>query len=209
VFYGFGEIYSGSRLDYWGPQFGWWDIPDQYAVAKMDALEVARRPRPPLFVFLPTVSTHIPFSPVPPYQPDWQRVLTKDPYDAADVDRVMDEQPDWLHLGPGYAKALEYTYRTLAGYLRLRTDPAFVMILLGDHQPPAAVTGEGASWDVPVHIIASRAIHGALLERLESHGFRPGLAPAHPDIGHMQALVPMLLDAFGGPGGPAQDAEGR
>ena len=34
VFYGFDDIYGGKRLDYRGPQFGWWDIPDQFAIAR-------------------------------------------------------------------------------------------------------------------------------------------------------------------------------
>ena len=72
-FYGFQDIYGGERLDYKGPQFGWWDLPDQFTLAKFDAVEVARQPRPPLFVFFPTVSTHTPFTPTPPYQPDWAR----------------------------------------------------------------------------------------------------------------------------------------
>lgn len=28
--------------------------------------------------------------------------------------------------------------------------------MLGDHQPPAAVSGEGASWNVPVHVVSDR-----------------------------------------------------
>jgi hypothetical protein len=69
------------------------------------------------------------------------------------------------------------------------------MILIGDHQPPAAVSGEGASWDVPVHVITSRR---ALLDRLEAHGFQAGLKPAGPAVARMHALLPVLLDAFGG-----------
>jgi hypothetical protein len=199
VFYGFDEIYSGSRLDYRGPEFGWWDFPDQFTLARMDALEINKGSRPPVFVFFPTVSTHIPFSPVPPYQPDWPRLLTDHPYESADVDRALEKQPDWLKLGPGYADAMTYTYRSLAGYLRMRTDRDFVMILLGDHQPPAAVSGTGAPWDVPVHVIASRP---EVLDRLKAHGFREGLTPVRPALGHMPVLVPTLFDAFGDPEQP-------
>ena len=46
--------------------------------------------------------------------------------------------------------------RTLAGYVRQHTDEDFVMILIGDHQPPALVTGQGTPWDVPVHVITNR-----------------------------------------------------
>ena len=65
-FYGFDGLYGGPRLDYHGPPFGWWDMTDQFALARMDELEMDRAPRPPLFVFFPTVSTHIPFTPTPP-----------------------------------------------------------------------------------------------------------------------------------------------
>ena len=59
------------------------------------------------------------------------------------------------------------------------------MIVIGDHQPAAAVSGEGAPWDVPVHIIASRR---QVLDRLMAQGFRAGLTPARPSLGPMQTL---------------------
>jgi hypothetical protein len=193
-FYSFDEIYGGSRLDYRGPEFGWFDMTDQFALARLDALEVSRPSRSPLFVFFPTISTHIPFTPTPPYQPDWARMLTDQPYDAADLERAYERQPDWLHLGTSYTDALSYAYETIAGYLRLQAGRDFVMVVLGDHQPAAAVTGEGAPWDVPVHIIASRQ---AILDRLAARGFRRGLTPARPTLGPMHTLTPMLLDSFG------------
>jgi hypothetical protein len=193
-FYGFDDIYGNSRLEYHGPPFGWWRIPDQFTMARLDALEVARPSRAPVFVFFPTTGTHTPFTPTAPYQPDWARILTKRPYDQADVVRAWDEVPDWLNLGPGYVQALSYAYTSLGGYLHLRADRDFIMILIGDHQPPAAVSGEGAPWDVPVHVIASRK---QTLERLRAHGFHSGLSPEHPAVTRMHQLLPVLLDAFG------------
>ena len=107
-------------------------------------------------MFFPTVSTHTPFTPTPPYQPDWGRMFDEQPYDPADLDRSFEDVADWLDLGPGYVKAVDYALRTVAGYLRLRADRDLVMIVIGDHQPPAPCRGEGAPWDVPVHVIASR-----------------------------------------------------
>jgi sulfatase-like protein len=194
AFYKFDEIYGGARLDYRGPTFGWWDMTDQFVLARMDALEVQRAPRAPLFVFFPTISTHIPFTPTPPYQPDWTRVLTNDPYDEADVKRAYLRQPDWMDLGHSYADAVSYMYQSMTGYLRRRADRDFVMILIGDHQPAAAVSGEGAPWDVPVHIIASRR---PVLDRLMAHGFQAGLTPARPALGPMNILTATLLEALG------------
>jgi hypothetical protein len=192
-FYHFDEIYGGERLDYRGPEFGWFDIPDEFALAKFDALESDKRSRPPLFMFFPTISTHTPFRPTPPYQPDWSRMLTERPFDDADLDRSFDQQADWLNLGPSYVDAMRYTYTTLSGYLRKNRDRDFVMILLGDHQPPAIVSGEGAPWDVPVHVVASRR---DILEHLVAKGFRRGVTPARPVLSKMHELLPKLLDAF-------------
>jgi hypothetical protein len=197
AFYGFDDVYGRERLEYHGPEFGWWDIPDQFTFARMGALESRPGSSAPLFIFLPTITTHMPFSPIPPYQPDWRRLLTSTPYDTVEVDRALSSTPEWLHLGPDYVASLTYASDSLAGYLRSRVDRDFVMIVLGDHQPPSAVTGEGASWDVPVHVIASRNGRERVLDRLMARGFRAGLTPSHPSLSRMHALLPILLEAFG------------
>jgi hypothetical protein len=194
AFYRFDDIYGGERLGYRGPEFGWWAIPDQFAFARLRELELGDGDRPPSFVFFPTVSTHTPFTPAPPYQPDWQRVVSAEPYDVADVEHAFNQLPDWTNLSPSYVNAVQYGFASITGFLREHRGRDFVMILLGDHQPPALVTGEGASWDVPVHVIASRR---AVLERLLTHGFRRGLRPEGRSIARMHALLPILLDAFG------------
>ena len=197
AFYGFDVIYGRDRLEYDGPQFGWWSIPDQYALARLDALERRRSSRAPVFVVFPTSTTHAPFGPVPPYQPAWPRVLTKDAYDEADVERAMAVSPDLTNLRPSYTRAMAYEYDSLAGYLREQADD-LLMVVIGDHQPPAAVSGRDAPWHVPVHVIGSRP---HVLDRLRRRGFRPGLEPGRPSIGAMHQLAPMLLDAFDEPGG--------
>lgn len=194
-FYGFDDIYGANRLAYRGPEFGWFAIPDEYALQRLDALEVAKAPRPPLFVFFPTISTHFPFSPTPPYQPDWTRMADAHPYDGPSIVRAYAKEPDWVNFTSGYVDALAYDFTTLGGYLRLRAGRDIVMIVVGDHQPAAAVTGAHASWNVPVHVIASRP---AVLERLRAKGFAAGLTPSH-SLGPMNTLTTMLLDAFGPP----------
>src|SRR5262249_52763066 len=134
-----------------------------------------------------------PFVPTPPYQPDWPRVLTDHPYDPRELLRSLSEQPDWLNFGPGYTQSIAYTYATLGGYLQLRADRDFVMILIGDHQPPAMVSGESAPWDVPVHVVARR---DDVLQRLRAKGFRDGLMPVRPSIARMHALLPVLYGAM-------------
>jgi phosphatidylglycerophosphate synthase len=193
AFYGFTDIYNGARLNYQGPQFGWWSMTDQFVLAALDAKERRQPQRPPLFVFFPTISTHTPFVPTPPYQPDWQRMLTPKPYDPAELDAAYSTYPDWLNLAPSYLEAVSYSYKTLAGYLRQHAGEDFVMILIGDHEPPALVSGPNAPWDVPVHVIAKRR---DVLDRLVAHGFQPGLTPHRPSLGKMHTLTPLLLEAF-------------
>jgi hypothetical protein len=194
-FYGFHDIFGAADLDYQGPPFSWWDVTDQFVIARMDERVLTPANRPPAFVFLPTISTHTPFTPVPPYQPDWSRMLTPTPYDPEPLMAAYDAQPDWTNLGPDYARALAYAHQTISGYLRLRADRDLVLILIGDHQPPALVSGEGAAWDVPVHVITSRA---AILDRLRAAGFGDGLEPGSR-LARMDTLLPILLDAFGNP----------
>ncbi len=195
AFYGFDEIYGAERLAYQGPQFGWWGLSDQFAIARLDEQVFKERDRAPAFVFFPTVSTHTPFVPVPPYQPDWSRMLTDRPYDMAEVDRAFEQQPDWLDLGPSYLDAVSYSITTIAGYLEQRVARDVVLIVIGDHQPPSLVAGEGQPWDVPVHIIASSR-RTPLLDQLKAAGFQPGTAPLGPALGKMSELLPTLLAGF-------------
>jgi phosphatidylglycerophosphate synthase len=197
AFYGFDEIYDASKLDYRGPEFGWWRIPDQFSLAAIDAAELQHQPRKPVFVFFPTVSTHMPFVPTPPLQPDDGRLLSTQPFDPGTLRHALAQEPDWTHMDAAYVNSVEYFLDVVTHYLRERADNRFVMIVLGDHQPAANVSGEGASWDVPVYVISRQT---AILDGLQAHGFRPGLKPAGPAIGKMNELTPWLLTAFGNSG---------
>ena len=192
-FYRFDDVYGETRLQYKGPQFGWWVVPDQFSLAKLDALELDKTNRSPTFAFMAGVSTHTPFSPTAPYQPDWTRLTTDSPYPMTAIDDAYDHQPDWLNLGPSYVRSMKYVYESIGGYLRHRSNRDFIMVILGDHQPPALVSGQGAPWDVPVHIVASRP---AVLASLEASGFRRGVDPERPVLARMHALTPILLKAL-------------
>jgi hypothetical protein len=108
--------------------------------------------------------------------------------------RAYERQPDWEHFAPGYVDSMIYEFASMAGYLRQHADRDVVMVVLGDHQPPALVSGEGASWNVPVHIVASRR---DVLDRLAASGFHRSFTPSGAAIGRMHVLLPLLLDAFG------------
>jgi hypothetical protein len=208
AFYGFDAILGERELDYRGPEFGWWQIPDQYSLAKLDRLALTSGTRARVFVFFPTINTHIPFRPTPPYQPDWTRVLGPHPFDDAAAAASIAQSPDWTSLGVPYAESFVYTLEYLGGYLRARPDTDFVLVLLGDHQPAAGVTGVGARWDVPVHVVTSR---GAVTRALRDSGFVAGLGltPTSRAIGGMAELTTILLRAFDSHGAEASGGDSQ
>ena len=206
AFYGFDEIHGRDGLAYGGPKFGWWSIPDQYTLAKFDELELSRSGRRPVFAVFPTSTSHAPFGPVPPYQPDWSKLLTDAAFDPADVERAMAANPDLTNLSPSYAKAMAYEFTTFAGYVRQHSRDNLVMILIGDHQPVAAVSGAGASYEVPIHVVARP---GVMMDRLRAAGFLDGMEPRRPALGPMPGLVPTFLTAFGPEGAPGRRNQRR
>jgi hypothetical protein len=195
AFYGFDALHGERALDYRGPDFGWWRIPDQFSLASVAAIGARDDSHAPRFTFLPTINTHIPFLPVPPYQPDWPRLLSADPFDAADVAASLAREPDWEALGGPYAESFAYTFTYLAGYLRERAAADELLVLIGDHQPVAGVAGVGARWEVPVHIVTPRA---DLAADLVAAGFVAGvaLAPEQRPLGTLPELLALLLRTF-------------
>lgn len=193
AYYGFDVYLEGRSLDYRGPAIGHWKIPDQAAFARFEQLHPRVAGTPPRFVFFPTISSHFPFSPVPPYQPDWNRVLEDQPFEPEATQRALAATPNWLDMRPDYLRTIEYTWRWLGGFLRRPEPRETVFVLLGDHQPTTNVSGAGASWDVPVHIVSSDE---RLLARFEALGFVRGLDPGSRRLGNMNDLTGLLLDGF-------------
>ena len=58
AFYGFDKLIDSRGLDYDGPAFGYWRIPDQFAMARYLSRRSAHPDRPQ-FLFFPTVTSHI------------------------------------------------------------------------------------------------------------------------------------------------------
>lgn len=191
----FDAVHDAEALAYPGPAFGWWVIPDQYSLDWLWRREVAPTARAPLFVFFPTITSHVPFSPTPPYVADWDRLAAAVPFDPP---------PAATAAGPGdmipnYRRSIAYNLRLLAGFTRDRLPADALLIVVGDHQPPAAVSGVKDSHAVPVHVVTGDA---DLLAAFRGAGFVPGLMPDKPVWGPMERLPYLLLRLFdGGAGG--------
>ncbi len=202
AFYRFDQYVDGPALAYPGPPIGFWKIPDQFSAAQLERLYPRDARAKPRFTFFPTITTHLPFSPVPPFQPDVQRLLSPEPFDAAQVQQSLAERPNWTQMRPDYVRMMEYGYRWLGAYLREGSGRESFYILVGDHQPAASVTGDGASWDVPVYLVSRQE---RLLQRFVRLGYQPGVHPRREALGGLHDLTDHLLQAFSaqGPGARA------
>ena len=75
-------------------------------------------------------------------------------------------------------------------------DPNLVLVVLGDHQPAAPVSGAGANHQVPVSMIAPDP---SVLGRIASWHWQDGLLPSPPlRSWPMDAFRDRFFDAFGG-----------
>ena len=205
-FYSFDHYHDAPSLDYRGPKFGLWWLPDQFSMARIDEMYPPDPNGKPRFLFYPTITTHIPFRPTPPYQPDWSRVTSEKPYSDEDTARAMNDEIDWHGLFQGYINTINYTFQWLAGYQALPQPRESILILLGDHQPAGGITGPGATWNVPVHVITdNRTIAG----RLRGLGFSDGVNPPQGALGHISELPLWLLEVFDSGGVEMTDPAGR
>lgn len=197
AYWGFDRRHDARTLGYDGPEFGFWRIPDQWSLARLHALELSPPQRAPRLVFFPTITSHAPFRPVPPMATDTAALaaVPAKAYDPAALAAALAQVPDWADLRPAYGDAIDYLLRSVAAFLHEPATRPRVVVLMGDHQPAATVSGRGARWDVPVHVFSDRE---PVLARLRAAGFVDGLAPAAASIGPMHALTPLLVDAFSG-----------
>jgi len=199
VYYGFDHYLDGPSLAYAGPPITFWKIPDQVALASYEQRFPRAADSPPRVLFFPTISSHFPFSPVPPYQADWARVLSAAPFDAEALAAVDADRVNWLDMRTNYLASVNYVYRWLTGWFERPEARETVYILVGDHQPTANITGERVPWDVPVHIISRDR---DLLARFRAMGFSDGLWPDRAVLGGLHHLTSLLLTGFGPPSAP-------
>jgi hypothetical protein len=195
-FYGFDRILDAASLDYRGPAYGGWVIPDQYSLYRLHRTEVEPAGRPPLFVFFPTINSHAPFAPVPPYESDWSRFDTRSTASATSGEVGLDERLDGAALAAAYVESVRYNLAVLGGYLRQYAPANALLVVLGDHQPPAIVGGREISWQVPVHLFSRDP---ELIGAFQAMGFQVGMTPGPVTRGGVGDLGPLLLRLLNGP----------
>ena len=194
-FYHYDKIYDRRNVGYRGPGFGLPPMPDQYVLSSLHRLELAKRHRPPLFAEVDLISSHTP----------WTRIPRLIPWDAVGDGSIFDSVPaeestrsalfgDSDRARAAYGHSIEYTMSTIISYVQHYGDNKLVVVLLGDHQPPI-VTGEGATHDVPISIIAHDP---KVTAQIAGWGWQDGLLPSpQAPVWPMSAFRDRFLTAFG------------
>jgi hypothetical protein len=94
-----------------------------------------------------------------------------------------------------YASSLEYSLNTLISFVQHYGKKNLVLVVVGDEQPLPIVSGQGASHDVPISIIARDP---AALARIGGWRWQSGLLPSpHAPVWPMSAFRDRFLTAFG------------
>ena len=195
-FFGYDKFYAAADLGYRGAPFNWVTMPDQYTLATFAARELGARPgRAPVMAEIALISSHAPWTPIPPLLP-WSAIGDGSVFTpharAGDPPDVVWRDPDRVRAQ--YRKSIAYVLRTLAAFVETYGRRDMLIVVLGDHQPVPFVAGRGASAAVPVHVIGGDP---ALLAAFAGWGWTEGAMPdATTPTWPMESLRGRLLDAF-------------
>ena len=193
-FYHFGKLYNRFNVGYRGPAFSYATMPDQYIMAAFQRRELGPGHKP-VMAEIDLVSSHYPWAPVPTMVP-WNKVGNGsifDPMPARGETRLS-------ILGSAskerqaFAKSIQYSLQVLTSWVTELNDPNLVLILLGDEQPAAPITGPGASHKVVASIIARDP---SVFRQIASWRWQDGLLPGpSAPLEPMDAFRNQFLGAF-------------
>jgi hypothetical protein len=196
-FYGYDTVWDARNLGYAGPRFSWAPMPDQYTLKRFDQVEYRVPGRKPLMVEMPLVSSHTPWAPIPSYLPDWSQIGDGSIYTrmVADANKPGSLWSDKKQVRLEYGKSIQYTLTTLVNWVEKYGDKNLVLVFLGDHQASPIVSGEGATHDVPIAIVAHDP---AVLRAIKGWGWDEGLRPStRAPVWPMSDFRDKFFSAFG------------
>jgi phosphatidylglycerophosphate synthase len=194
-FYHYDKLYDRRDMAYRGPSFNYAPMPDQYMFAALQRLELSKTDQRPVFAEVNTVSSHMPWDRIP------QMIPWNDLGNGSIFNRIpMHREPSsfWWHpnqVKAAYARSLEYSLNALISFVRHYGKKNLVLVVVGDEQPLAIVSGQNAGHDVPISIIARDP---SVLKRIGGWGWQSGLLPSpHAPVWRMSAFRDRFLTAYG------------
>ncbi|MET0417671.1 MAG: sulfatase, partial [Actinoplanes sp.] len=195
AFYGYDTVYDSRNMGYRGPRFGWSRMPDQYTLAAFQRDEYAKK-RGPLMAELTLTSSHEPWTPVPSMI-DWDAVGDGSVF----ASMAKGSEPrkrlwkDQAKTQLEYARSVAYSVDSLVSWAEKYGDENLVLIIFGDHQPIPLASGNGASHDVPITVVAQDP---AVLDRIAGWGWQDGLKPGpEAPLWRMDEFRDRFFTAFG------------
>ena len=192
--YRYDRVYDRRNFGYRGPAFGLPPMPDQYTLLALQRRELAKRRRPPLFAEVDLISSHAPWTRIPPL------ISWDDVGDGSIFDRLAAEESAGLfgdaeEASAAYAHSLEYSLSTIFSFVRRYGDDDLVLVVLGDHQPATVITGDDASHDVPISVIAHDP---EVIDQIAGWRWQDGISPGpRAPVWPMAAFRDRFLTAFG------------
>ncbi len=196
TFYHYDKVYDRRNFGYRGPGFGLPPMPDQYTLLALQRHELAKRHRPPLFAEVDLISSHAPWTRIP-------RLISWDEVgDGSIFDRLPAEEStktslfgDAQRARAAYGHSIEYSLNTIFSFVQRYGDDNLVLVVLGDHQPATVVTGQGASHDVPISVIAHDP---KVIDQIAGWSWQDGMSPSpRAPVWPMAAFRDRFLTAFG------------
>lgn len=194
AYFGYDRILAKDDLGYRGLPFNWVTMPDQYTLSAFERLVLKEPDRAPVFAEITLISSHAPWTPIPELV-DWNDVGDGTIFDAQarsgdtpeivwrDRDRVRDQ----------FRQSIDYSLRTIASFIDRLEGPSPLIVILGDHQPAAFVSGTETNRDVPVHVISD----DVTLNAIEGWAFSDGAVPADDaPVWRMDEFRKRFVDAF-------------
>jgi hypothetical protein len=170
-FFGFDQKYYLWNFDYKGPSYAWATMPDQYVLDFVRRRELSPA-RGPLFIQYILVSSHAPWSDLPPLLDDWSSVQNGDIYNHVETTHYPIVWPSFANASEAYIASIKYDFEVLQRYLADYITDDSLVIILGDHQPVAEVNDHSPAHGVPVHVLSRDR---RLLEPFIARGYTPGL----------------------------------
>ncbi|MFD8303332.1 CDP-alcohol phosphatidyltransferase [Streptomyces sp. NPDC059690] len=195
-FYGLDSYRNAFQMGYKGPKFSWSTMPDQYALQQFQNLEHGKKRSKPLMSLVILTSSHQPWAPIPTMVP-WNELGDGSIFHS--IQKAGNKPSDIIASSPKsqaeYGKSVQYSVTALTQWLERYGTKDTVLVFLGDHQPIPRVSGNHASRDVPVSIVAKDP---KVLDRISGWNWTDGLRPAHnAPVWKMSAFRDKFLTAYG------------
>src|SRR5689334_14094130 len=193
-FYHYDQLYDRRNVGYHGPAFSYASMPDQYTFAKFQQLELAPGHKP-VMAEIDMVSSHLPWAPLPTMVP-WNKIGNGSIFDPmpARGETRLSLVGNASKERQAFATSIKYSMNVLTSWVTEVNDPNLVLILLGDEQPAAPITGPGASHKVVASIIARDP---SVFRQIASWRWQDGLLPGpSAPLEPMDAFRNQFLGAF-------------